>query len=362
MDELFGTPTTEGHIAAAHHRRTQWPRRLRSLAVGLTMTLATLAGPAASEDTLAPPALAPFARMIGGEWRVTFQSGTKQFDRWRWGPGRHSVVAETYGPDAAGNPWRVWSVYFRQPGSDGVRLISLHPRAGELGRGIAEGTAVMEGERMVARTTLRQSGRVDQPRHIETRWEFHGPDAYRAALAEDGGRGLEEFVAWEYTRSRELSALPAVAEGAEAPSGALAFVRDLVGPTWTAEGRSAEGVPLDAKATFDWIPYLGILHAQISFAPRDQPARRSVEVSLMPAASPEAFRILVLTDAGGVLEGDAAVADGRAITSVLKERDGERIVERAMRLTLDPDGAPRVRLWPGPDTAVAPVLDLVLRR
>ena len=82
----------------------------------------------------------------------------------------------------------------------------------------------------------------------------------------------------------------------------------------------------------------------------------------MPAASPEAFRILVLTDAGGVLEGDAAVADGRAITSVLKERDGERIVERAMRLTLDPDGAPRVRLWPGPDTAVAPVLDLVLRR
>jgi streptogramin lyase len=320
-------------------------------------------GTTASETASVPASLVPFATMIGGEWRVTFASGTTQFDRWRWGPGRHSVVAETYGPDAVGNPWRVWSVYYRQPGSNDVRLISLHPPAGALGRGVAEGTAAKVGDRMVARTTLRQSGRVEQPRQIETRWEFHGPDAYRAALVEDSGRGFEEFVAWEYTRSYELSALPPIAEGAERPSGALGFARDLVGRTWCGDAQRGDGASLQASVTFDWIPYLGVLRAQISFAEKDAVARRSMEVYLIPAAWSEAFRILVLSDSGGVFEGDATVAgNGREVAGVLNERTGETTVQRALRWTLEADGAPRVRFWSSVDMAGTPLLDLVLRR
>lgn len=319
-------------------------------------------GTAASNASSVPAPLERFARMIGGEWRVTFQSGTKQFDRWRWGPGQRSAIVETYGPDAVGGPWRVLSVYYVRPGSDEVRYVSLHPKAGELGHGLAEGTTVMDAERMVTNTTLRQSGRAGQPRSIEARTEFRTPDAYRASLAEDGGRGLEEIVAWEYTRSYELSPLPPIVEGAERPSGSLAFASGLVGPTWSADGRLAEGASFGATASFDWIPYIGVLHAQIAIANADSTARRSIEVYLMPSPWSETFRALVLTEAGGVLEGEVTVADGRMLTGVLEERDGDRIVQRAMQLTIEANGAPRVRLWSDPAMTGMPAMDLVFRR
>ncbi len=47
--------------------------------------------------------MASFARMVSGEWRVTFLNGSSMFDRWNWGPGKHSMLAQTYGSGAVGD-------------------------------------------------------------------------------------------------------------------------------------------------------------------------------------------------------------------------------------------------------------------
>ena len=86
---------------------------------------------AAAQD---PPAkvadpMASFARMVGGEWRMTAQSGTSMFDTWHWGPGKHSLRVMTDGSGADGKPWRELQAVYWHPGRKQVRLLGLSPFA-----------------------------------------------------------------------------------------------------------------------------------------------------------------------------------------------------------------------------------------
>src|SRR5262245_12640298 len=78
---------------------------------------------------------ASFARMVGGEWKMTAAAGTSMFDTWHWGPGRHSMRVMTDGLGADGNPWRALGVVYWHPGRKQVCSLGLSP----YGAGVAEG-------------------------------------------------------------------------------------------------------------------------------------------------------------------------------------------------------------------------------
>ncbi len=312
-----------------------------------------------------PAPLAPFARMIGGEWRVTFASGTTQFDRWRWGPGRHSIISETFGTDAEAKPWRVLTVYFVEPGSDAVRVVSSHPPAGELGRGMSSGTAVMRDASMTARTMLRQSGRPDHSRSIETLWDFRGPDAYRSALAEDGGRGFEEMVAWEYTRSRALSEMPAIADDAAQPAGALSFLASTVAHRWQADVMPASEVANDIGASMrtdlSVIPYLQAIHAQVTEIPTSAGLGSSIEAFVLQPVDRGPYRVLVLTASGCVGEGTVTITDDRSLDCSLEVVRGKDTLRRRLRVTLEPGDTMRTQVWSADSEPGALLADLLHR-
>src|SRR3954452_1898339 len=98
----------------------------------------------AQESTPAKVAnpMANFARMVGGEWKMTSAAGTELaagtglYDTWHWGPGKHSLRVMTDGIGGDGKPWRALRAVYWHPGRKQVRSLELSTfRAG-----VAEGT------------------------------------------------------------------------------------------------------------------------------------------------------------------------------------------------------------------------------
>ncbi|MBL9150393.1 MAG: hypothetical protein JNM94_17035 [Phycisphaerae bacterium] len=89
-----GKPTPECHGTGGVHVQDMLEDRAGRLWFGCSGGLfrmdgerivnVTRDGPWPARDA-AIVALAPLGRMTDGEWRVTFESGTTQFDRWQWG-------------------------------------------------------------------------------------------------------------------------------------------------------------------------------------------------------------------------------------------------------------------------------------
>lgn len=61
--------------------------------------------PAQSAPAQAADPMAGFARLVGGEWRVTFDSGESAHHAWVWGPGKRSLRRASYTVPAV--EWRV---------------------------------------------------------------------------------------------------------------------------------------------------------------------------------------------------------------------------------------------------------------
>jgi hypothetical protein len=177
-------------------------RRLAAL-LALPLLSATSACTASqAESPASRPASVPmasFARMVGGEWRMTMTSGEKQYTVWYWGPGRRSLRAITHGHDGGGNPWRDLSVVYWHPGLGQVREIGLNPFA----QSASESTFRLDGKDSEAFTDLYQNG---AHRKLASRTTFDGPDRYRAVLMEQiEGSGVTTLAEWEYERLQTLT-------------------------------------------------------------------------------------------------------------------------------------------------------------
>jgi hypothetical protein len=281
--------------------------------------------------------------MTAGEWRVTFASGTTQFDRWAWGPGRHSVESETYGTDAMGAPWRALAIYYWHPADRTIRVMSAHPEVATIGWGIAEGAADTSDARIVARMSLTQSVRADVPRALETRFDFADSYRYHATLLEDVGNGFVPLVDWSYARSRELSALPAVTAEAATPSERMALFAPLVGaPRRFVREGEGEGAALAVDATFEWIPYIKAIRVRLTIH-AETPLGRTVDVYLFRAADDSTIRVVALGDSGAMLEG-YATASGHAVDATLTGKDGARTIGATVRLARADDQSFLVRV------------------
>ena len=148
----------------------------------LALAAALLAPPA---DT-APSPMAPLARMIGGAWQATFESGTSMYETWSWGAGRQSIQMRTTGHGADGSPWRAFSVWYWHPDAEEIRMVARSPWA----EGVSEGVLVIDETKAQVDFALHQRFEGNLlDRTMRAKWTFLGPNQYRDTLQEANAQG-----------------------------------------------------------------------------------------------------------------------------------------------------------------------------
>ncbi len=303
-----------------------------------------LAAPAPAAPSEVADPMASFARMVSGEWRVTYQSGTSMYDTYHWGPGKHSLRVMTHGDDAAGNPWRALGVVYWHPARRQLCTLGLNPYE----RSVSESTITVEGETTEAVSDLYQSG---VRRKIVSRDTFDGPDRFHTTLLEEIDPGkLTPLVEWDYIRSRTLTPVrPLPAQNPPKPSEHLKALEPLLGRTWETRGEAkgdwATGAALHIQSTFEWIPYIDAIYARVLAPSKDGERTHLLDAYIFHHIGTDALRCLALSNRGGVYEGDIAVLDGGALQLDLKSYEGDRVVPYVVRFDFERDGTLRHRVW-----------------
>ena len=308
------------------------PREVSALSEARVKEAASVSGEATT-----PAAMAPFERMVGGEWKMTVASGTSSYRTWRWGPGRHSVRVMLDGDDATGDPWRDLNVFYWHPGRKEVREFGVSRFA----RGITEGSITFRGETAQSDFDLHQAG---GRRRLRLQWAFDGPDAYRATLLEASPPESKDYtfmVAWDLVRTEPPTPPRAFAvEGATGPSDLLKPFVPLLG-TWES---AAAGTPR-TRSTFEWIPLADAIYARVM-----GPGELGTKAHLMDAylyhhTGTGSLRCLALTKQGGVYAGDVTALEGAALQFDLKGYVEDRVGEYVVRIDVEKDGVLCTRVW-----------------
>lgn len=314
----------------------------------------------ASADGSADP-MAGFARMVGGEWKVTFKSGTSMYDTYRWGPDRHSGRVMTHGLDAGGNPWRGLGVVYWHPARKQLYTLSLNPFEGSISEGAVK--SHVDGDRTESVSDLYQNG---VHRKLVSRETFDGPDRYHSALLEEfDDSKLTPLTEWDYFRSRALTPVrPLPAENPPKPSARLKAFQPLFGRTWDARGKWGTGDPFHIESTFEWIPYIDAVYARTFALRGNGEPIHLLDAYIYHHTKAGRLRCLALSGwkGGGVYEGDVTVLEGGALQFDLAGYEGERTVPYVVQFDLQGDGTLRDRVWSvGGDGAGAqrtPMLDV----
>jgi hypothetical protein len=291
--------------------------------------------------------LASFARLVGGEWRVTFASGESAFHAWQWGPGKLSLRRLAYGMadgSFAQSPW-AGEVLYWDPRLAQVRQLSVHGDIPGVGRGVAAGTIRFDGDTSTASIDL------DQPRGRRKLGQiqvFEGPDRYRESLLEDTGAGLAPLNELTFVRvperavARSTDAEPATLE---LPERWGAFEALVGGGTWEATGETVGGSAFALRTTFEWEPSLEIVSARVHALHGESESTHVLDAYVFRDVRTDAMRCLALSDRGGVYEGRASFVDGGALELELELHGGDRVVPHVARFELEDDGRLRTRLW-----------------
>lgn len=343
--------------------------------------------------------MAPFARMIPGEWKMTTERGISQFERWAWGPGQHSMRVLTDGFGGDGQPWRALRVVYWHPGLQAIRMLGISPYA----RGVSEGTLTVKGDFWEAFCNLDQT-----PSHrlISQRWRFDSPDSYHSMLLEaipPAQPDYQMLAEWVYVRSElPTPPRPFAVEGVTEPSEFLQPLAFLLG-SWESTRNEATGDVLKTRTIVEWIPLADAIVARVSEAVAERasiPVSASEEssvqssapsaVQLSPASSsasslvpgsappatslldvylfdhtgrrrnavaagtspPTTLRCLALTRDGAVYEGDVRILKGDGVQDgglqlELTRSLGELVEPWTVRVERKADGTLRTRAWNG---------------
>lgn len=309
--------------------------------------------------------IADFARLVGGEWQVTFANGTRGVHVWRWGPGKHSLVRATHGLGGTSHAW-AGDVLYWHPLSQQVRMLSLHEEIPAVGRGVGEGTIAFAGETAIGSLDLMQPRGL---RKLGTRWTFSGPDHYRDELLEDTGSGLAPLAEWEYSRvPARTAAVATPAPTATEPSGTLRAFTPLLDHLWQAR-RGADGVAGSDRAparssqvTFAWIPSFEVIAARSeSVATAADAPTQLLEAWVYRPITPGPPRCLVLTHRGDVYDGEVGELASGGIRLVLNGCEDGRAAQREVHLELERDGTLRQRVWSTAGSDRTLVLDVPFR-
>lgn len=302
--------------------------------------------------------LSGFARMVGGKWKMTAQSGTSMYDRWHWGPGQHSMTMTTEGEAADGSPWRALRVEYWHPGHRQVRLLSMHPDVPGIGRGVGDGTISFVGDTLEATVDLYQTR---GPRKLLWRSIFTGPDNFRTTLLEmNGSDGYQQLAAWDYSRVNESApSLPAIPDDALRLPIELSVFESLIGHTWDAEAKGEAGKGIHVQSVFEYVPLAEYVYGRtVSIVNSDTPAHM-LDVYFYHHVGTNALRCLALSESGGVYEGDVTVLEAGALQFAVQYYESDSTISRIVRLDLEKDGTLRQRVWSLNGSEQILVLDLL---
>lgn len=288
--------------------------------------------------------LANFARMLGGEWKMTAQSGTSLYDSWHWGPGKHSLRMMTEGEAADGSPWRALQVVYWHPGRNQVLLLSMHPNIPGIGRGVGDGTIRFDGDTSDAIFDLYQPR---GPRNLRSRSIFEGPDKYHATLLESTGPGgYQPLADWDHFRVNDPAAT-----GTRIPEEALKLPEELrifesfVGRTWDAKGKGESGEAFHIQSTFEFVPIAEYVYGRTVDVTGSGKQIHTLDVYFYHHVGTDGLRCLALSNYGGVYEGDVIVLDSGGLQINLDGYEGERIVSHIVRFDFEAGEALRQRVW-----------------
>lgn len=303
--------------------------------------------------------MANFARLVGGEWKVTAASGTSMFDTWNWGPGRHSVRGMTDGSDAAGNPLRELQVYYWHPGRKQVSMLGLSP----FKDGVSEGTLKFEGDAAEAVVDLYQAG---HHRKMGLRWNFDGPDKYHEVLLESiDGKGLNPLAEWDYIRSNTPHAKRPNATDTLKLSEPLQVFHRLMGRTWNTKGQWGGGDAYHIETTFEWVPLANAIYARMHALRGNGSPMHVMDAYVFHHTGTGRLRCLALSKWGdwpeaisGVYEGDVTMKEGGAFELELKGYEGERVDSISMRFDFEKGGSLHQQGWTLEGDRRTPKLDV----
>lgn len=283
--------------------------------------------------------MAPFARMIDGEWATTSESGHIMRDRWYWGPGKHSVRVMTRGESAGGAPWRHVQVYYWHPQLKQICLRGFSCYAG----GVSAGSMTFDGTRADGRFDLFQDG--GRHRTMGLRWEFDGTDAYEDTLLESTNSAKMEVLA-SWTRRRvEPAAVPAVDDlGDPLPPSVAAFA-PLLDHSWeTLPSRRDDNTPRH-RTTLEWVPLARVLHVSIESRTGDAAPMHLVDAYLHEHTATHTVRCVALTADGSVYEGTVTSLSSVALTMRLSGTDGTHTREIETEFELAKDDTIHSHVW-----------------
>lgn len=301
--------------------------------------------------------LAAFERLVDGEWRLGSGGGWKQVDRWEWGPGKRSIISQTYGTDNEGAPWRVLSVYFHDPQQNRIELLGMHRDIPGIGRGLSEGTISFDGDTAEGVFDLHQSASPTgnaAHRKMALKWSFTENAHYTDTLLEDSGRGFATLAQWKRVRSDELTPLPAVAEADAKPSGPFAAFTPLVGRDWHSTIESTSGEALRIRTHVEWIPYVQAIRARISTQAEGKEPTAILEAFLYRHPAAGTLHALVLSSDGTVYKGSLSSNRSDELRFDLRSTGRER-----SHATVSFEGAgPRLRVRSGTVSDRSLLLDL----
>ncbi|MFW6088449.1 MAG: hypothetical protein ACODAB_01775 [Gemmatimonadota bacterium] len=142
----------------------------RVFAVSAVLIFATVC--ATPEARSQPAPLAPFERLIGGEWR---SGNTVQV--FEWGPGRSSVIARSYTAEAGRKVPSSVGIWYWHPGE---KTIEGRATAVNMPVSLFEYKTRFEGDVMRSELVT-HSADGETGVFVET-WEFTGKDAYEWRL------------------------------------------------------------------------------------------------------------------------------------------------------------------------------------
>lgn len=279
--------------------------------------------------------------MIPGEWRVTAQSGKSIFHTWHWGPAQKSMRVMSDGHGANGDPWRALNVYYWHPGRQKIVHLGLSPFAD----GVSEGTIAIEGETVTGEFDLFQTG---DHRKMAIRWQFDGPDKFHETLLEStGGAKYQPLAEWDHLR---IAAQPRVPERDSKLSEPLKIFEPLLGKTWEARGTWLQGDALHFRTKIEWIPLAKVLYFRVTAPSEGGDPVHLVDAYLFHHTGSKSLRTLVLTNQGGIYEGQVTIIEGGSLKFDLRGYEGENIIPYVAEIDFNKDGSVRSRVWSRRDT------------
>lgn len=291
----------------------------------------------------APHPLAPFARMVGGEWRMVVQSGMGMFDTWHWGPGRHSLRVMTHGESAAGEPWRELSVIYWHPARRQICRFGVGP----FRQSLWDGTMTFDGHTATGVSDLYQTS---DHRKMGLRWTFDGPDKYHDVLLEDSGAGLTTLAEWDRVRATTLTSVrPPPADKLPKFPERLKALESLHGHAWEttghAQGAWGEAALSHFRSTVEWIPYADGIYIRVINPRSDGETAHLLDAYLYHHTGTGELCFLALSRDGGVYEGDIRMLNGGAMQLDLTGYEGGKITRYVVRLDDNRNESFRLRLW-----------------